>query len=789
MLQNKPLYKFHNFAYRWIKCYALPLGSFCNIRNVIAYLAFILIIVSVIPAYASDGTHHRLFNSDDNDPNEPWHIAADEISYDQEADQYSASGNVIITKKDRKLTADFVRFDHKTMKVYAKGHVIMTAGEDILTGSSMEMDLKAETGTLYNGTIFLKSNHFYIRGKKIQKVGKDSYAVDKASITTCDGDKPAWKITGRNLKVTIEGYGFVNHATLWAKKVPVLYTPFLVFPAKLKRQSGLLPPQIGFTDRKGAEYIQPIYWAIDESSDATFYLHYMGYRGKKIGFEYRYVLDESSKGTLMYDFLNDKKIDDGTDDSSKDWGYEDDNVLRPNSDRYWFRMKHDQEIPFGFSAKLDIDIVSDQDYLHEFGYGYMGFDETDEYFYKNFGRELDDYTDPVRVNRLNLSRSWSQYSLNAEGRWYDNVINRRQGDTDTTLHKLPFIEFDGSKQQVLETPFYFDLDTEYIHFYREEGTRGHRADVYPRLYLPLKLKNYFTFEPSFGVRATTWHIDEYGNASEDMNKTLYREIYDIKLDLSSGIYKVFSIKGKGIERIKHAVRPQVVYTYIPYQDQDEYPSFDDLDRIEKESLITYSITNTFTSKSKKHTVEKGKRQEGEYDESTYTYHEFCHFKLEQSYDINKANEHDPEPFSSIYGELELVPGKYFSMQADAEWSQYESTLLSHNAAINIWDKRGDKIFVEHRYTRDSSESIYTDFLLKISHRISVYADYERNIYDSKDIRTGLGFLYKAQCWSLDLSYTEEENERRYAFMVNLYGLGGLGKSFLERKIGRLLDRD
>jgi LPS-assembly protein len=101
----------------------------------------------------------------------------------------------MITKEDKKLTADFIRFDQKTMKVYAKGHVIMTAGEDTLTGTSMEMNLEAETGTIYNGTIFIKENHFYIKGDKIQKIGKDSYAVDKASITTCDSDKPAWKIT------------------------------------------------------------------------------------------------------------------------------------------------------------------------------------------------------------------------------------------------------------------------------------------------------------------------------------------------------------------------------------------------------------------------------------------------------------------------------------------------------------------------------------------------------------------------------------------------------------------
>lgn len=777
MLQNKTLYKFHNFAYRWIKCYALPLGSFCNIRNVIAYLVFILIIVSVIPAYASDGTH-RLFNSDDNDPNEPWHIAADEISYDQEADQYSTSGNVIITKKDRKLIADFVRFDHKTMKVYATGHVIMTAGEDILTGSSMEMDLEAETGSVYNGTIFLKANHFYIKGNKIQKVGKDSYAVDKASITTCDGDKPAWKITGRNLKVTSEGYGFVNHATLWAKKIPVLYTPFLAFPVKLKRQSGLLPPQIRYSDRKGAEYNQPFYWAIDESSDATFYLHHMRRRGEKLGLEYRYVLDESSKGTLMFDFLKDRKVDDGT-QSSKDWAFEDVTGSRPNADRYWFRMKHDQSMPFDFSLKLDIDVVSDQDYLHEFKGGYTGFYETKKCFEKNFGRGIDEYDDTIRVNSLNLTKSWSQFSLYGETRWYDSVLSRRQSETYSPLLYLPLINFTGSKQKIFNTPLYFDLNSEYKYSYERLGTKTQRAEVYPKIYLPLNLKNYLFFETSFGVRETVWDINEYESSFED--RTHNRELFYFKQDLSSNVYNVFDMKGKRIDRIKHTIKPQVVYDYIPEEKaKDRYPE----GRTGQTNLLTYSITNTFTAKLKENREKSGAPFKNESDElPEYTYLQFCRFKLEQSYNIEETREDtdDPEPFSPIYGEIGVVPGKYFSLNADAKWNYYESAYDSHNVKLSIWDNRGDKLSVEHRYERDSRESIYYHFHLRISDKIAAYTEHERNLYDSQDIKTAMGVMYRAQCWGIDFYYVDDEDEKTYAVMFTLYGLGGIGTQFMQEK--------
>ncbi len=762
------------------------------------------------------------FQSVKDNPNQPWHINADEISYDKKLDQYIAKGNVAITKNGKNLTADFVRFDQKTSKVLAVGHVIMTVGDDVLIGNRMEMDLETETGTVYNGTVFLKSKHYYLRGDQIQKTGPDSYTADKGCLTTCDGDRPAWKITGRNVKVTIEGYGYATHATLWARGVPVFYSPWLMFPVKQKRQTGLLPPQIGYSDRRWEEYNQPFFLVIDDSKDATFYLHHMGHRGEKIGMEYRYALDKNSKGTLMYDYLNDLKVDGGDPVADADWGYFGDSSPRPNSDRYWFRMKHDTVLPFAFSTKLDIDFVSDQDYLKEFEHGYTGFEETNEYFLKTFGRELDVYDDAVRVNRLNLNRSWSQYSLNGEFRWYDDVINRRQGDTmSTILQKLPFVEFNASKQQVLSSPFYYDLDSEYTYFYRDEGQRGHRVDAYPRLYLPHKYKNYFSIEPSLGLRETIYYFDKNEYRGPTKEENLSREMYDFKVDLSSDIYKIYSRIGENNDKIKHAVRPQVVYSYIPHKDQDKYPSFDSIDNISKQKLLTYSLTNTLTAKSliqKKENgmpletdngrqlnedensrklpeadndrqvpaTENGRHsQEDENSRPTdYTYNQFLRFYLEQSYDINEAKEdkNKKQPFSAIFGEIDLTPDSYYAMHVDATRSQYNSFWASYNVAVKVWDKRGDSLFVERRYSHSSIDSMFYDLTAVISEKLSVFADYERNRHTAKDIRKNFGFLYKPQCWALEANYTHEGNDRTYMFAVSLYGIGEFAHSVMGRRL-------
>ena len=678
-----------------------------------------------------------------------------------------------ISKNQKKITADFIRFDQKTNIIIATGHVLIITGKDSLSADKVEFNLNTETGILYNSTVFISKNHFYIKGKIIRKTGKNTYTAEQATATTCEGKRPDWRISGKKIRVTIEGYGFAKHATLQVKNIPVLYTPYMVFPVKLKRQTGLLLPEFGYSDRKGAEYIQPLFWAINPSSDATFYNHFMEKRGNKFGLEYRYILSGQARGTLMFDGLKDQKTDLSTDSSHK-WGYEDDSVFRPNQDRYWLRTKIDQPAPYGFMAKLDLDIVSDQDYLHEFKHNYTGFDETKKYFNNTFGRDIDLYDDSSRINSLNLSKNWGKYSLNAETLWYDNVINRRQNDTDFTLQQLPVVSFNAIKQQIAQLPLYYSADSEYTYFYRQDGSTGHRLDIYPRIYLPFSFRNYFAFLPSVGLRETIWYPDHYDEFQIEQDEFYQRSIYDIETDLSSSFYNIYNLSGKTLDKIKHTLKPRIIYQYIPEIDQDQNPYFNSIDRIEEKSLITYSLTNTFTSRS---TILKPNFVNGSVESGqafAHNYKEFLRLKIEQSYDINKARDNHPEPFSEISDELEISPERHISLTQDATWSSYENELTGNNIGIKLWDSRGDHIFIEHRFKKDVSESLFINLTLRLTRQFSMRGDYERNLYENEDIKSGIGAIYKAQCWSLDLDYNVDKEEERYSFMIHLTGLGGVG---------------
>ncbi len=713
------------------------------------------------------------------DASEPWHISADRIQYNQQLDLYEAHGNVSVTRTGRELTADRVVLNQKSQDAMAEGNVRLISGKDVLNGSRLKLNLTTETGELTKGSIFLHQNHLYMSGDHIRKTGPQSFTGSKITMTTCDGPDPDWRITGKEMRVTLEGYGFAKHAALWAGRVPVLYTPYLVFPAKHKRQSGFLMPELGYSDRKGGEYLQPFFWAISDSSDATFFAQPMTQRGTRAGFEYRYVLSQSSMGTLMADGLQDRKVDDGEGDNSDRWGFEEEDadLLRPNKDRYWLRLKQDQALFLGLKAKLDIDWVSDQDYLHEFASGTGGFEETRDYFVNTFGRGLDDDDDPIRMNQLNISRVWKFYSFNTNMLWYDDVVKRRSGDIDRTVQQLPFISLSGIKQPLAESPVQYDLNTSYVHFYRIDGMRGHRFDLYPRLYLPFRLFNVLSIEPSAGFRYTGWRTyNEEPDITQD-NDTFDRSLYDLKLDLNSELYRVYNAGPIRNDRIKHNLRPQIIYNFTPDVDQNDLPLFETrVDRIDRKNLITYGLTNLFTLRR---TVSP------DLFSAEPRYISFLRFKLEQSFDINKQDEDDPEPFSPIKAELDLTPGRYVRIDSDAQWSVYGDDMVQFNTSLSLWNDRRDRLSVDYRSTRElrvetgtvtteGIRSIRLGALLHLGRQWSINGAYERNIFEHKDIETSFGIGYRSQCWSMDLEFRVEDDDQSYQVKFDLLGLGSVG---------------
>jgi LPS-assembly protein len=246
-----------------------------------------------------------------------------------------------------------------------------------------------------------------------------------------------------------------------------------------------------------------------------------------------------------------------------------------------------------------------------------------------------------------------------------------------------------------------------------------------------------------------------------------------------------------VDRIRHSAKPRVIYEYIPDQDQSNQPFFTDLDRIDEKNLLTYSLTNTFTARTAKaarstatagdgsvSTKRAGRTDSMPVDPpppTDFDYHRFCRFYLQQSYDIAAAMDDQPEPFSDIYGELEFNFGRYVIVDSNASYDTYDSNFSSHNIGAAITDHRGDRLWMEHSYQKDEFESIHGTLSFKLTDRLTARGEYERNLLAETDLLRGAGFLYTAQCWSVDFFYAVEGEDNKFLFSINLKGIGGFGE--------------
>src|SRR5690606_29481270 len=142
-----------------------------------------------------------------------------------------------------------------------------------------------------------------------------------------------------------ENEGIARHGGLYFKNVPILYSPYLTFPVKKERKSGLLVPSYGTTSNSEFEFSLPSYFNLAPNYDATLTPRYLSKRGLMMGGQFRY-LGRGYSGQLDGTYLpSDSKT---------------------GEKRWLFMAQHKQNLGGGFRAAFDVRRVSDDDYFRDF---------------------------------------------------------------------------------------------------------------------------------------------------------------------------------------------------------------------------------------------------------------------------------------------------------------------------------------------------------------------------------------------------------------------------------------
>ncbi len=650
----------------------------------------------------------------------PVTLEADSLEFDQENSLYQASGRARLEKGGVTLRSDRVEWNDLTGEATAEGNVLLTEPAGEMAGEQLRINLEEQRGRLTKGRVFLREHNFHLTGDEIEKLGEQTYRVTDGTFTTCDGEVPSWKFGARRVDVTLGDNAKARHVVFYLKDVPVLYVPYISYPLKTERESGFLMPRYGYSQTRGTQLSLAYYQVIDRHMDATAYLDYFSSLGVGSGLEYRYILGEDNEGSAQAYYVS---------------GFND------AGDRFAFEWNHLGALPGKVRMAADVEYVSTRDYFEDFG-------EVAEEFNKDQAQSI-----------LYFSRNWSKFNLAGQMKF----IRDLEQSNEQTLQRLPEIRFDAIQQRILDSAFFYSLESSYNYFWREEGLKGQRVSVRPALSAVFQPGRVLEIEPELGYRERLYWTSDEGPGFDRQG------IFDFSTRVSSQFARVFSLNSGAIGKIRHRIEPEVVYRYTPSKNQEQLPQFDAGDNIGPENTLAYSLINRFAA-----------RLEPEGGASVT--HEFLYLRLSQEYDIRESRrdrlnpQEKRRPFSDLRTEMILRPTRWSYLDVDVRYDVFGNDGLSRFDALGgVTDGAGNGVSAEYRFTRDLLE--YVGATLDTALFKPVYLNYQHR-YDfrnDQELEKVLNLEYRAQCWSVYLTLRERLEDQEFLLSFSLSGLGRVAR--------------
>lgn len=285
-------------------------------------------------------------------------ILSDKAFRKTTTNEFEAVGNVVVTHLKNAIYGEKATINFSTGKVEVLGNVRYIAPEMTLYGTRLEYNFNTRQIDIENARVL--SDNYVITGKKISRPSPDKIYAEEAEYSTCRDCPESWSIYGKQISIDVGEYIHLKHAFVKVKGVIVMYLPYLVFPIKQKRETGVLLPSIGFESKEGLRYQQPFFWAIDDYKDMTITPSSFGNRGMGGQLQYRQNFKENTwlefNGVGLGDRIYEPYKISKTQNYKKDFRYF-------GEFEHHFNQKHDLNGHIHFNEVSDLDVVRDLDYF------------------------------------------------------------------------------------------------------------------------------------------------------------------------------------------------------------------------------------------------------------------------------------------------------------------------------------------------------------------------------------------------------------------------------------------
>lgn len=700
----------------------------------------------------------------------PLTIDADRLEYLEQENRTVADGNAVLQYGTTHLTADHLVYDKHTGRLQADGHVVFEQGAQRMVMDRLDYNLFDQTGVMYQVDMLISMNKDHLRleespyrliARRLERRADGSFHAEGAAFTTCDTvcerGAPPWQFEAHRLRAVLDGYLVASGVTLKIKGTPVVYVPWFAYPLQ-NRQSGLLIPSVGYNSSQGVHYVQPLYWVIGRSQDATISLDLRTSLGIGVDTEYRYRLTETAKGLLDLNYFH-------------DWTTGD-NFLA-------YHAEHRQNwLGNRLQLQWDVNLVDRKDY-----FTVLSFSALDR---SQIGLES--------VGSLTYRLDHQFFYLTVE--YTQELVSSNQ----LNVQRLPEVGYRLVNTRLGPLPLYANLQATVVNFYKGSnfsvfgGTDGQeelRADLYPTLTGRFEPLTGLIVTPAAGVRETY-----YRSRSLIPGDSVTRQVVNASLQADMQLIRSYGA-------LTHLVEPALLYEYVHQMNSVDVPQFDEVDSIPEKRHVTLMLTNRLRRSGAPPAVPPPSSSTKSSEKDVVSHAglgDLLWIKLTESYALNNRGDLNSSgrPFTDLRIQAVSRPWSVVSMEMESFVNFYEEGLTVMNSQVRATPANWLVLTAGEHYTHfgevpergdlySAETSMVTDPIggsqrikavnwggqVNLPWRISLATKAQYDIEHSHVTELTAAIRWQGacnQCWTAMVGYQQLVGRHQVLFLITLRGL-------------------
>lgn len=569
------------------------------------------------------------------------------------------------------LTADRAVVNVQTGDIEAAGHVRIQRDNMTWVGERIRYNFR--TRQMQAAQFRTGRAPFFAAGEGLSgdraSTTNSVYSAQHAFLTTDDVADPGLRVQASSLKIVPGQYFQARNAVLYAGAVPVFYFPF--YTQRLDGKGHHFDFVPGYRNRYGAYLLSSYNWAWREELDGKLRLNYRTKRGVGAGTDVNAHLGPWGETTVKYDYLHDLRPDIGN------LGYN----LPADRQRVWF--SYNAAPTTNFTIKSQVRYQTDERIVQN--------------FFESEYRENPQPSTYVEVNPHTDNFSVSVYAQPRINEFFENV------------ERLPDVRLTGFRQQVFNTPLYYESETSAGYYRRRFAVTndvvaganyaGMRADTFHQLTLPRTFWGWLNLVPRAGGRFTYYgDATGPGATTDELDRTVFNAGGELTFKAAQ-TWAGETNRWLALDGLRHIIQPSLNYAYVktpnhrprelPQFDMElpslrllplEFPEDNAIDAIDGENVMRLSLRNRLQTK-------RAGRIE-----------DFFYWDVYTDWFINPRS--GREDFSDLYSDLVFRPRSWITLESMNRYNVRNGLLrlAYHNLTLqpNEWWSWG----IGHIYVHD-----------------------------------------------------------------------------------------